>query len=166
MEKRLTQKVDNYILEYKESIKNWCLENTHNDNIDSTLLINFINNHNKLIFEKDDFQRRKRTKNVIPQYVRCCARRANGEQCTRKKKNDISYCGTHEKNRPHGVINDVCTVQDYKKIEIWLQEINGILYYIDSNKNVYKSEDILNNIINPTILYKYKIIDNNYYLDN
>ena len=32
---------------------------------------------------------------------------------------------------------------ELKRVEIWLQEINGIIYYIDSNMNIYNTEDIL-----------------------
>ena len=49
-----------------------------------------------------------------------------------------------------------------KKKEVWLQDINGILYYIDNDNNVYNNEDILNNVTNPEILYKYNFINNKY----
>ena len=35
--------------------------------------------------------------------MRCSACRASGEQCS-QKKDDKEYCGTHEKNRPHGML--------------------------------------------------------------
>ena len=54
--------------------------------------------------------------------------RANGEQCTRKK-DDNDYCGTHDKNRPHGVISDqIKTEEKLNKVEVFIQDINGILY--------------------------------------
>ena len=81
---------------------------------------------------------------------------------TKKKKDEISYCGTHEKNRPHGTIEDIEENSNIKKREVWLEDINGILYYIDDNNNVYNSEHILNNITNPEVLYKYKIVNNKY----
>ena len=39
---------------------------------------------------------------------------------------------------------------------------NTDVYYIDDNNNVYNSEHILNNITNPEVLYKYKIVNNKY----
>ena len=54
-----------------------------------------------------------------------------------------------------------CKVTDYidtlkqSIMEVHIQEINGILYYIDKNNNVYKTEDILCNSQNPSITAKY-----------
>ena len=42
-----------------------------------------------------------------------------------------------------------------KKVEIWIQEINGIVYYIDGKNNIYRTEDILCNSQNPSIIAKY-----------
>ena len=52
---------------------------------------------------------------------------------------------------------------ELKRVEIWLQEINGIIYYIDGNGNIYNTEDILQNKINPKIVDNYKINDQGYY---
>ena len=41
------------------------------------------------------------------------------------------------------------------KIEVFVQEIQGINYYIDKNGNVYKTEDIVSNSKNPLIIAKY-----------
>ena len=40
----------------------------------------------------------------VPSSERCMAKRANGEQCTRRKKQDSCYCGTHTKGTPHGTV--------------------------------------------------------------
>jgi len=162
MEKRIKQKVDSYFKEYTNNLIIWCESNRNNNNISYSDILEYINSKNNICLEDSDFQKRKRSKNIIPQYVRCCAKRANGEQCTRKKKDNISYCGTHEKNRPHGTIDDIKNSQTLKKREVWLEDINGILYYIDSDNNVYNNVDILNNITNPEVLYKYKLINNKY----
>ena len=56
-----------------------------------------------------------------------------------------------------------CKVTDYidtlkqSIMEVHIQEINGILYYIDKNNNVYKTEDILCNSKNPRIIAKYGV---------
>ena len=48
--------------------------------------------------------KRKRVKNVVHLSDRCCAKRANGEQCTRRRKDTTTeYCGTHLKGTPHGI---------------------------------------------------------------
>ena len=162
MEKRIKQKVDNYFKKYNNDLLTWCKNNNNNNNISYDNILEYIESKNNFCLEDSDFQKRKRSKNIIPQYIRCCAKRANGEQCTRKKKDDISYCGTHEKNRPHGTIDDIINSVNLKKKEVWLEDINGILYYIDSDNNVYNNEKILNNVTNPEILYKYKVINNKY----
>lgn len=103
----------------------------------------------------EDGTKRKRIKNVVPLFDRCVAKRANGEQCTRRKKEGEGYCGTHIKGRPHGCVNEMDeTVVTNKKVEVWIQEIKGIVYYVDANKNVYDPEDILANKINPRIIMK------------
>ena len=70
------------------------------------------------------------------------------------------YCGTHEKNRPHGEIEEENNVE-YKKVEVWVEEINGIIYYVDNFHNVYKTEDILSNKPDPDIISRYKIDSDN-----
>ena len=92
--------------------------------------------------------------------------RANYEQCTRRKKNGCEYCGTHEKGTPYGIIknaidSEIC--QPCKKLEIWIQEIKGIYYYIDAFGNVYKHDDIMQNKKDPAILAKYSKNDDGVY---
>ena len=162
MEKKLSKKIDNYIDDFKNSIKEWIeKENKIPHSVKSDFL-KFIYDFNNLSFNKEDFMKRKRVKSIVPQYDRCNAKRANGEQCTRKKKENLHYCGTHEKGRPHGEINDNNTKNNVKNVEVWLQDIKGIHYYIDNNYNVYKTEDIISNKINPSIIAKYTNNDNNY----
>ena len=100
-------------------------------------LVEFIYEYPRLTFDKEDFVKRKRVKNTIPITNRCAAKRANGEQCTRKKKDDCDFCGTHYKSAPHGLM--VCQEIEKKKTEIYTEDINGIIYYVDDNQNVYKS---------------------------
>ena len=95
---------------------------------------------------------------MIPQYERCCANRANGEQCTRRKQIGLNFCGTHQKGTPHGIVsNEINENPEQKKIEIFIKEIKGIHYYLDNNKNVYKTEDILSNKFNPAVIAHYTI---------
>jgi hypothetical protein len=106
----------------------------------------FVYNYEKIKVGKDDFMKRKRVKSVVPIYDRCCAKRASGEQCTRRKKEGESYCGTHIKGTPHSVmeenVSEPSTPKNVK-VDIWAQDIKGIIYYIDKVGNVYDTEDIM-----------------------
>jgi hypothetical protein len=156
MEKRLNKKTEQYITNFKDSIRDKAQQmGMSKDNLTNQLL-QYIYDYERLSFEKEDFQKRKRVKNFVPVFDRCCAKRATNEQCTRRKKEGFEYCGTHIKGTPHGIIdsnedNKVTT----QKIEVWAQDIQGIIYYIDKNNNVYKAEDIIINKINPKIIAKY-----------
>ena len=166
MEKRIEQKISMYINDFKNSIK---LKLENDDNIDFNIksdLLKYIFDYDNLNLEKEDFAKRKRVKSIVPQYMRCMAKRASGEQCTRKKKEGYNYCGTHDKNRPHGIVTDIIDNSTKKeKREIWIQEINGIIYYIDDINNIYKTTDILSNKESPNIIGKYNVDENNkYYL--
>ena len=41
------------------------------------------------------------------------------------------------------------------KVDTWVQDIKGIMYHIDGAGNVYDPEDIVANIVNPSIIAKY-----------
>lgn len=99
----------------------------------------------------EDIIKRKRSKNSVPTDERCSARRASGERCTRRKKEGSDCCGTHCKGIPHGVISDIEHTNPHTKVEVWAEDFNGIVHYIDAQGNVYKTEDVLKNKSNPTI---------------
>ena len=42
-----------------------------------------------------------------------------------------------------------------QKVDVWAQDIKGIIYYIDKICNVYQVEDIVSNKINPKVIAKY-----------
>jgi len=81
---------------------------------------------------------------------RCEAIKANGSQCTRTKQQDNKYCGTHVLHTPADNLSHDQTTQATKKIEIWLENINGIYYYVDASHNGYTYENIQNGINTPT----------------
>jgi hypothetical protein len=156
MEKRVTSKINEYQDQFKSDIKVWVEKNNSMDFSSKSDLLKFIYDYNALTLEKEDFSKRKRVKSFVPHYLRCNAKRANGEQCTRKKKDNSCYCGTHDKNRPHGVIEcEMCDEEKLTKMAVWPEEINGILYYIDDFGNIYKSDEIISNKINPNVIAKY-----------
>ena len=166
MENRISRKVDHHITSFKEDIKKWFDQNNSDISGDSNKnsFLQFIFDYDALSLSKDDFTRRKRIKNIVPLQIRCCAKRANGEQCTRRKKEGEEYCGTHIKGTPYGVAESEKNENTYiKKKEIWVQEIKGIQYFIDNEYNIYLHEDILNNRHNPTIVGKYTKSDNGTY---
>ena len=154
MEKRINKKFENYITTLKENIREKSIELGMNDEKMNDL-IQYIYNYERMTLNKDDFMKRKRVKNVVPYFERCCAKRANGEQCTRRKKEECEYCGTHMKGTPHGLVEDEENKQTMQKIELWAQEIMGIVYYLDKFGNVYQAEDIVNNKVNPKVISKY-----------
>jgi len=152
MERRINKRVDVYMSQFKENVK----DKMEILGIPNDVLLQYIYDYDKIEFSQDDFMKRKRVKNVVPIFDRCCAKRANGEQCTRRKRVEETYCGTHMKGVPHGIVdaeND--TKNTTYKVEVWAQDIQGIIYYIDKMNNVYQAEDIVNNIMNPKIIAKY-----------
>ena len=167
MESRITKKSDQHLLEFKGAIKEWFSDNNSDicGECDRSDFLKFIFDFDSLSFSKDDFQKRKRVKNIVPMSIRCCAKRANGEQCTRRKKDGCDFCGTHEKGIPHGIFqlsekNTECKL--CKKIELTIQEIKGIYYYIDNIGNIYHHDDVIQNKNNPRIIASYSLINDIY----
>jgi len=162
MEKRVENKVASYINGYKEAIKNKMSELglSHDSHIE---LLQYIYDYGNLCWDKEDFTRRKRIKNTIPICDRCVAKRANGEQCTRRRKDDSQYCGTHSKGIPHGdfVVDNINETQTKKIVELTVRDINGIMYYIDSDNNIYNQSHVLSNMVNPECIGKLVEIKNN-----
>jgi len=163
MERRINKKIENYLSEFKESIRTKAVELGSNDH-SLHQLVQYVCDFERLILTKDDFMKRKRVKNVVHLSDRCCAKRANGEQCTRRRKNDTTeYCGTHLKGTPHGVCDlEENTKPQGHKIEVWAQDIQGIVYYIDKASNVYQVEDIMQGKVNPKIIAKYVKVGETY----
>ena len=87
MEKRITNKVDSYIGDFKNDVKEWFETN----NFNKSEFLKFVFDYENLSLGKEDFVKRKRSKNVVPTDTRCCGRRADGEQCTRKRKMDVNF---------------------------------------------------------------------------
>jgi len=161
MENRLNKKIENYIIKFKDDVRQKITEikssisDKHTDKFND--LVQFVYDYERLILNGDDFDKRKRVKNSIPNLNRCSAKRANGEQCTRRRKENCEFCGTHDKGAPYGLVEDKTQTNNKKTIEITGEEIQGIIYHIDKNNNVYNTEDILNNKENPQIIAKYKV---------
>jgi len=156
MEKRLNKKLETYTTSFKNGIREKAMQLGLKQNEQTNQLLQYIFDYDRLTLNKEDFQKRKRVKNFVPIFDRCCAKRATNEQCTRRKKDGCEFCGTHIKGTPHGIIDSQNeTKSTTQKVEVWVQEIQGIIYYIDSNNNVYQAEDIISNKHNPKIIAKY-----------
>jgi hypothetical protein len=156
MERRLNKKAESYITLFKDAIREKATQMGMTKNDQANQLIQYIYDYERLLFTKEDFQKRKRIKNFVPIFDRCCAKRASNEQCTRRRKDDSEYCGTHLKGTPHGIVdNKNETKNNTQKIEVYAQDIQGIIYYIDKSNNVYQAEDIISNKINPNVIAKY-----------
>lgn len=162
MENNINDKVKDYVLHFKTNICNLiqntdlCLEKRHE-------MISYVNTYPLLHIDKSEFIKRKRIKNIVPYYDRCIAKIANMEQCTRRKKKDSVYCGTHCKGRPHGDVDKNDTQTNFTQVVVFVKDIKGIQYYIDDNNNVYKTEDIVENKTNPRVIAKYVVLEDGTY---
>ncbi len=120
MDRRINSRIDAHIIAFKNQIAAQfeTVRQKHAQAVaatpqlmemqrDYTEIMNFIYGADKLKLTKDDFAKRKRVKNAVPVFDRCHAKRANGEQCTRRKKDGCLCCGTHTKGTPHGMFNSL-----------------------------------------------------------
>lgn len=146
--------IETYLTTFKDNIKTKLIELGVEDKNKTNELLEYVYDYDRLVLSNDDFVKRKRIKNAIPTSNRCCAKRANNEQCTRRKKKDCDFCGTHSKGTPHGLVSEYESLTDIEKIEVFAEDIKGIVYYIDKFNNVYKTEDILQGKQNPQIIAK------------
>ena len=92
MEQKIKTRINDYLSQYKNDIKKWI--DTNNIQVNSengesckSKFLDYMFDYQPMELSKQDFQKRVRAKNNIPNYERCCALRLNGERCTRKKKN-------------------------------------------------------------------------------
>jgi len=162
MEQRINHKIKCYLTDFKDRICEQVSEHIE-DPDKKRQLLEFIYEYPRLCLETNDFVKRRRIKNTIPITNRCNAKRSNGEQCTRRRKEDCEFCGTHSKSTPYGLItSDSSNEPVSHRHEVFAEEIKGIVYYIDHNQNVYKTEDILQERENPAIIAKYVKVGNTY----
>jgi len=156
MERRINKRIELYVTDFKDDIRKKAETLGLVNDLNLSNLVQYVYDYERLSLTKEDFMKRKRIKNAVHLADRCCAKRASNEQCTRRKKEGYEYCGTHLKGTPHGIcLNGEDDKPQGQKIEVWVQDIQGIVYYIDKNNNVYQAEDIIVNKINPKIIAKY-----------
>ena len=92
----------------------------------------------------------KRARNEVEEEYRCKAKRADGSQCSRRKLEKEELCGTHKKGQPHGLYEKKENVgvglgieeNKLKKIVLKIEDIGGIMNYVDEEGYIYNQEDI------------------------
>lgn len=150
-------------LHYKNIINSICKE--HNLNFEKIVQKYKLFSTN---FAKKDSPKIKRKRNKIPDKIRCLGRKQCGEQCTRKRKNNQEFCGSHQKGLPYGRIDDGIDYKPKEKgkrgrkkknpsledlsynndyVATWKDPELGDQYLIDSDNIVYT-----NNPENPRIV--------------
>ncbi len=122
--------------------------------------VRFILDAPPLSLEYKDLPQRKRIVCNIPPHERCLACVASpSKQCSRRRTDQSSFCGTHRQKQPNGVVREDETEalpdDTLIPVSIWVQEIRGICYHIDQHGNVYNSRDVASSIQNPRICNKY-----------
>ncbi len=162
MEKRINAEISNYICTFKQNVKEYIQSQNYEEKEKINDLIEYMNEYQRLTLSKEDFIKRKRVKNSVPFTNRCNAKRSNGEQCTRRRKQNSEFCGTHCKGTPHGMINDANEIEvDKQTMELKAKCIKGIIYYVDKFDNVYNINDVLEKRENPRVIAKLDKNDSN-----
>ena len=131
---------------YSQKLKSVLEDISSNHNIKKETLFNKY-----LDFESLKTTKKRKKKNVKSCDI-CMARKQDGNQCTRRKKDGQEYCGKHIKNRKYGRIDDNSNIldklaDDDNYIMTWIETFNGQEYLVDSNNIVYTK-----NIENPSIV--------------
>ena len=107
-----------------------------------------------LKLKKDTKKPRKKNINL----QKCWAKLESGCQCKRKQQTHTSYCKEHINNTSFGIITDNADQTEINNNEkkstmnLFIQNINGIHYFVDEKQNVYKSESILAQNSQPKII--------------
>ena len=69
MERRLSKKLESHQLSFKNDIKQWVMNNLSGVQTDKVgQLLTFVYDYPNLTITKEDFQKRKRVKNTVPQF--------------------------------------------------------------------------------------------------
>lgn len=146
MDKKMRVKVNNYISNFKKNIKLRSVRiGIKEDDPLFQQLLQYIYDYENIEFTQDDFTKRKRAKNTVNINERCCGKKSNGDLCSRRKKDEFDFCGTHLKGTPYGInkLDELTIKEETKKVEIFTKTVNGIVYYTDENNNIYDSNSIL-----------------------
>lgn len=163
MRKHLKNKLDKYMNAFKRDVIEWVVKNQGSDNDNSNHIVmndmnmtnftQFVNNYESF---NDVTVPVKKTQTGVGI---CNARRADGEQCTRRiqckngtNTQGLKFCGTHSKGVPYGEIENQVVQPVFRRSYVYVENINGIGYYVDDKDNIYKSEDVYRNTNDPQII--------------
>ena len=152
-EKKINEKASKYCSSFKSDI---CKE-ISKLSLSEEVKIEFaekVQNYGNLLYNADDLSSSKRKQNTIPMKNRCMATKIDGLRCTRKMKDGNQFCGLHLKSSGQCIPVDAKGDAQQQR-EIFTQDINGIIYYLDNYNNVYKMDDVLRNDENPGVIAKY-----------
>ena len=161
MERKLNNKVQNYVAKLKSDTVKYAqgLNAAGDSKVDA--ILQFVCDYDRLMFTAEDFAKRQRIKHVVSPELRCNGKRGAGNQCTRRKQEGKEYCGTHAKVNyaaSAAVDPSLCmetTSPTTETLEVWTEEINGIMYYVDKMSNIYDASDVVCNKLSPKVLGKY-----------
>ena len=96
----------------------------------------------------DDKKKKRKKNKVLNSEELCMAKKADNNQCTRRRKPNCDYCGKHQNNLKFGRIDDEEKFNDNSKYIRTLHErIGGEDYLIDDNNILYTFDKE-----NPTVL--------------
>ena len=115
-------------------------------------IVELVGNPAAFCVTVSDFEKKRRARAAIPYYERCSGKKADREQCTRRRQQGSLFCGTHVKGTPYGQISDGDPVSD--KVQIHVEEVNGIVYWVDDADNVYSQEDVYLGKKDPRVIAK------------
>ena len=167
MENRVNKKMDDYIQNLKKDV---CSKINGDEFTSKNDLIKYIYDYENFKLSTEDINKRQRNKTTICSSERCRAKRSIGEQCSRRKRKDCNYCGTHEKGQPHGVIDGLLNDEDKSelllqnntdtndeiKVDVYTEEINGVIYFKDKDGKYYNTDDVMMGKKNPAIMKNYE----------
>ena len=145
MESRVNKKITFYVNDLKDGIINQMKimkDSTLDLNSQYDSVISYIINYKLLNLQKEDFNKRKRNKNIVNDCEKCKAKRSNGEQCSRRRREGFDFCGTHCKGTPYGVVGE-SVVTSKRKIVLDGVDKDGIITYFDNDGNEYPMEELL-----------------------
>jgi hypothetical protein len=161
METRVNKLLEDYLVEMKKNIKtkltdlniiHISTDDSHTEKLRE--FMEYVFEYPKLVITKEDLVIPKKSNQASAQIIspdmQCTAKRFDGVQCTRKKKKGCDLCGTHVKLE----MNKQSQNNTSHSMEVAAEDVNGIIYYIDKQLNVYHTEDILEGKHNPRIIGK------------
>lgn len=143
--------ISKYLLQaFHEQMKKILLDISNKYDINKEeLYINYLNSD---ILKNSSYLKktRKKKNSTTNLLCLCMARKQDGNQCTRRRKDNLEFCGKHTNNKKYGRIDDYSNIIDKlaedNYIMTWIEEFNGKEYLVDSNNIVY-TKDVSSPII-------------------